>query len=188
MVAGDGTGRAGEDPDGALAALRAGQVATERQRERWLAQRLGDDTTFAGVLVDLAERAAPVAVETTAGLVARGRIAWVGVDHVALEDGDVRWLVAISAVVAVTPAPGGPPARSGREHRVDDTTLAEVLALAAAERPEVALVAVGGARVAGELVAVGVDVAVVRDGGSTRYARLDSVASARWSAADWGSG
>jgi hypothetical protein len=188
VVGGGTTGPGADDgADAAIGAWRTERAAAERERQRWLTRRLADDATFTGVLTDLAERGAPVEVETTAGVVVRGRIAWVGVDHVAVEDPPTRWLVADRALVAVT-AGASEVVPTARSAPTDDTTLVEVLALVAADRPEVALVATPGHQVGGELTSVGVDVATLVADGRVRYARLDSVSVVRWSAPDWGSG
>lgn len=176
--------------DGVAAGWRTEQAAADRGRTRWLRQQLADDTTFAAVLTALAERAEPVALGTRTGAAVRGRIAWVGPDHAAVRRDDEVVLVALRAATVVSPTSDGHVPVAGARPPGDGPTLAEVLATAAADRPRVVLVTDDGARHAGALTDVGVDVAVVHgEQGVVRYARLDSVAEVWLSAPDaWGSG
>jgi hypothetical protein len=147
------------------AAARVDEAARGRARERWLRRAASEEATVRGVLVDLAERRAPVAVHTTAGRAHNGEICAVGGDFVALRTrAGTDVLVACDAVVAVRTRPGAPVATGDRPLRLG-IDLAQVLDRLAAERERVLLVPRSGAdasAVAGVLVAAGHDVLTVR--------------------------
>lgn len=160
---------------------RAEEAAGSRSRERWLRQQAAEDARFAGVLVDLAEQGAGVAVRTTAGRTVHGRIAAVARDFCVLRhDGGSATFLTFGAVATVRPEPG---------HRAGDADsarisasalgLADVLARLAPERHRVRIVVDGGGEaVAGELRSVGADVATVRldgDPPATVYVQLAAV-------------
>jgi len=165
-----------------VADARADEAAGERVRERWLRQQAEEAGTFAGVLVDLAESSATVAVTVTAGRRYLGRIVAVGADFVALRGENGRLvLLTLAAVAQVRPAPPGRrvagEAREVTAAPPPDVTLADVLAQAVDGRPRLS-VHLAGDSLAGELRAVGADVLSVSvDGQVSRlaYARLASV-------------
>ena len=162
----------------AIAATRADDAAMARSRARWLVQQATEEGTFAGVLVDLAERREPVLLTTTAGRRHRGRVHALGADFVALTTGSGSTvLVALRAVAAVRTMPGVGPVAGNRTAELDQR-LSGVLAELAAERAEV-VVGAGATEVRGELRAVGKDVATLRvDGAPTMAAYVPlSVAS-----------
>ena len=161
---------------------RAGDAARSRTRERWLRRQAEEDARFAGVLVDLSEADAAVAVRTTAGRTLHGRITAVARDFCVLRHaGGTATLLAFTAVATVRPEPGYPAAEAASERSAPlDTCLADALGRMAGGRPRVRLVVEGaGEALTGELRSVGADVATMRlDGGghaSTVYVQLPSV-------------
>jgi hypothetical protein len=164
-----------------VADARADEAAGERVRERWLRQQAEEDASFAGVLLDLAERGLTVTVTGVSGRRHQGRVAALGADFVALRTETGRLtLLALDAVARVRLAP---PARgvSGSSRDVGDrsreVTLGEVLAQAAGHRPRLS-VHCGADHLLGQLRAVGADVlslAVDDHPTGMTYARLGSV-------------
>ena len=166
------------------AEARARDAVDARVRERWLRRQAEEEATFVGLLVDLAEREAAVAVTTTANRRHVGTVEAVGADFVALRTAGGRTaVVSLGAVAAATPlgaeggragAAGAPGDRGSRSVKV---AMADVLAHAAGQRPRVHVHA-GGVGVVGELRSVGADVVSVHTDGdppATAYLRLPSV-------------
>jgi hypothetical protein len=177
----------GPDLLGRLAAWAAAAAADEaiaaRSRERWLVTAAGEDATFAGVLLDLAERGAPVVVAGAHRRRHRGVIAGVGADFVVVRGADgTQVLLTHTGIASLRPEPRAAPAAGDRPVLVD-VGFAEALAALAGERPRVlAVTTVDADGVAGELRSVGRDVAVLRLDGSTRatvYVPLATVAELR---------
>lgn len=163
-----------------LSDARRTEAAAAKTRARWLRLAADQSATFAGVLVDLAERGAPVVVHSRGQRRHRGVIAAVGHDFCALRadaGGDV--LVAFRGIGSVRPEPGLPDA-GGDRLVLARVGLAEMLSIAAAERPRVLVVTtMGDEGIAGELRSVGRDVVTVRLDGPSRssaYVPLDTVA------------
>lgn len=175
-----------DDVERWAAGARARDAVDARVRERWLRRQAEDDAGFAGLLVDLAERASTVVVVTAAGRALVGAVEAVGADFVAVgTPGGRTTLVALGGVAAVKVAPGagrraaptGPAADSRPAPPPRSVTLANVLAHVVERRPRVQVYA-GAALVAGELRAVGADVATVHTDGNPpglSYVRLASV-------------
>jgi hypothetical protein len=159
---------------------RADEAARSKSRERWMRQQAVESARFAGVMLDLAEQRSQVTVHTAAGGRVHGRIRAVGRDFCLVEEaGGIPVLLALTGMVGLRPhARKVPPASSERVAPLD-TDLGLVLAGLAAERPRVRVVTAGGGEpLAGELRAVGEDVATLRlDGAppSTIYLRLASL-------------
>lgn len=182
-----GHGGAG-DIEGFLADLarwtadsRASEAAGARVRERWLRQQAAEGARFAGVLVDLAEQGAGVAVRTTGGRVLQGRVAAVAGDFCVIRhDGGMATMLAFGAIASLRPEPGhrSGDADSGRTSP-PALMLADVLARMTPERPRVRVTTEGaGEAITGELRSVGVDVATVRlegDPPGTVYLQLPCV-------------
>ncbi|MFP5377033.1 MAG: hypothetical protein ACLGIO_09670 [Acidimicrobiia bacterium] len=143
---------------------RAGEAARSRMRERWLRRQAEEDARFAGVLLDLSEAGAGVAVRTTAGRTVHGQVVAVARDFCVVRHAGMATFLAFSAVATVRPEPGyrsGDPA-SDRAAPVG-AGLGEVLAGLSGDRPRVRIVVDGGGdAVAGELRAVGADVVTLR--------------------------
>lgn len=156
------------------------EAVRARTRERWMRQRAGEEASFSGLLLDLAEQAIPVVLRTTTGRSHRGPIVAVGQDFLALSaPGSRAVFVSTGAIASIRPEPGTRvgDAPSGRSGAVP-SRLVDVLLGLSADRPRVQIHA-GGEPVAGELRSVGIDVVSVlldtRPPASV-YLRLDSVA------------
>ncbi len=157
-----------------LAEQRADAAAASRAREHWLRQAAAEEATIAGVLLDLAERAAVVVVQGGAGRSHRGRIRAVGDDFVALRTPTGDLLLRDDAIVAVR-ADG--PAPTGDRAPALAIGFAEAVAATAGDRPRVLVVARDGTGLAGQLRHVGRDVMTLRlDTAGTVYVPLASVA------------
>ena len=176
----DGT----EGIDRWLAEARAADAVDSRVRERWLRTQAVESSTWAGVLVTLAEAVTPVVVTTSAGRRHTGVVTMVGDDFIGLGGAKERpTLVSMAAIASVEPS--GSSRRSpvdGDRHQSPfvPVTLRDMLERAAADRPRLMLTA-GGTRVTGQLMGVGADVATVRtDGDPARlaYVSLASVSEA----------
>ena len=152
--------------DGALAGfvddLRRREAADARRREYWMRRRSAEEGTFSGVLIDLAERGAGVALTTAAGRVLRGTLQSLGNDFVGLgAPGGESTLIPLGAVTSLRADPDSPPSRGDRPVRVDadwTTTLTEL----AADQPKVSLHGLAGDRLAGVLWSVGRDLLTLR--------------------------
>src|SRR3954447_4006003 len=164
---------------------RATEAARSRTRERWLRQQAVEGARLAGVALDLAERRAPVIVRTASGRTYRGKLAAIGSDFWMLgADRGHPCLLAVTAVgsLRVAPGAGGPswdPELVGDREGGLDMSMADALAVIAADRPHVSLGVSGDADLlTGELRAVGVDVLTLRSGAqpaTTTYVPLSSV-------------
>jgi len=149
------------DPAAWLSEVRADEVAAGRTRVAWLARQAGEESTLRGVLLDLAERGAPVVAELADASSVRGTLRAVGLDLAIIEPaGGGTAVLALAALWAVRPS-GGNAVVWGDRPIVESSTMQHVLADWSEARPEVTLRTVGGT-VQGELVHVGSDVAVVR--------------------------
>lgn len=171
------------------AEARVDEAARARSRQRWMEQAAAEDTTFASVLADLAERARPVLVQTATGRRHRGVVVAIGVDFVAVHtDTGADVLVALGAVTAVRSGPGSQPAHSGRAVTLS-RHLADAIAAMAEDRPRVTVSTggtagsagsgAGGEAVNGILRSVGRDVLTLRMDGDSRanvYVPLHAVA------------
>lgn len=156
-----------------LAEQRADAAAASRARERWLRQAADEEAVVAGVLLDLAERAATVVVQGVANRTHRGVVRAVGEDFVALRTGTGDVLLPFDAMVAVR-AEGA--AGGGERAHALDVSFAEAVAAVGGDRPRVLVVARDGSGLSGELRSVGRDVATLRLADATYYVPLASVA------------
>lgn len=160
---------------------RSGEAARSRMRERWLRQQAMEDARFAGVALDLAERRTGVSVRTTTGRTLHGRIEAVARDFCLLRhDGGAATLLALAAMATVRPDAGQRAVEADSERTpAVDTSLSDVLAALAGDRPRVRVVVEGGGEaVAGELRAASGDVATLRldsDPPAIIYVQLASV-------------
>lgn len=159
-----------------LAEQRADAAVASRARERWLRQAADEEAVVAGVLLDLAERAATVVVQGVANRTHRGLVRAVGEDFVALRTGNGDVLVPFDAIVAIR-AEGQPTGGGERAHALD-IAFAEAVAAIAGDRPRVLVVARDGTGLSGQVRSVGRDVAVLRltDAADVVYVPLASVA------------
>ena len=161
----------------------ADAAADARARQRWLRQAADEDATFAGVLLDLAERRTPVVVHGRAGRRHRGTVVAVGADFVVVRATDgADAIVPFPGIASVRPEPGAPAPAGDRSPSID-VTFAEALAAVAEDRPRVLLVTtVDTDGVAGELKSVGRDVVTLRLDGAhrpTTYVPIASIAELR---------
>jgi len=179
-----------EGDDALLAALNrlvadelAADAATERAKARILRRAAEESATFAGVAVELAERAEVVVARMTTGRSHRGTVLAVGRDFLVLGDPPgPPALLAMAAVAWLRPQPTArrPVDTAGDRRAPLDVALAVLLAGLAGDRPRVQMVASGDAQLlSGELRAVGLDVATLRlDGEQTAlaYVRISGLA------------
>lgn len=160
------------------AEARVDEAARARARERWLQQQAAEETSFSGVLADLAERDRPVLVHCSTGRRHRGTIRAIGVDFVALhtdQGNDV--FLRLTAINAVRTQPRETQALSGRVLHLH-LPLIEAIAELADERPRVLVITASADHFAGELRSVGRDVLALRIDGdrkATIYVPLDAV-------------
>lgn len=172
-------GLGGPDLMGSLARwaaeASADEAARARASERWIRQQAAEETTFASVLVDLAERHVNVMIQTTSGHRHRGSVRALGQDFVAVVDGRRESVIALRSVVSVRTQPRDAAAHSGRAV-VLDLRLAEVIFAMAEDRPRVQVVTDADTS-SGELRSVGRDVITIRADGSRAnvYIPLDAV-------------
>ncbi|MGH9164593.1 MAG: hypothetical protein ACRDZW_03635 [Acidimicrobiales bacterium] len=178
-----------DEVDGLLADLarwtgehRSAAAAESRVRQRWLRQQAVEDARFAGLVLDLSERATTVVVRTITGRSVRGRIVAVAADCCLIGlDGGPPTLVRLEAMASVRPEPGRRATEADAERAAPAAaTMADVLAGMAAERPRVRIGLVGPEEpFTGELRAVGADVVTIRldgDAAAVVYLRLAAVA------------
>lgn len=147
-------------------------AARERAHERVLRETAELESTFIGVVLDLAEQGTAVVVRTAAGRTHRGKVIGVGAGAIAVrDDGRPPVLIATAAVTSVRPhaEPDGRPRDvSGGRPAPLDLSLVRLLAVLAEERPRVQVSCAGEEPLAGELRSVGTDVLTVRLDGDRR--------------------
>ena len=157
---------------------RVDEAARRRARERWLRRQAEEEGSLAGVLADVAERGAPVAVHVRGGRRHRGEVRALGADFVAVRSADADVIIALAAVTSVRTRPGEV-STIGDRSIATSLRLIDVLAGLAAEGAGVLLVMAGGDdAVAGALRAVGQDVLRVRVAGAppvTAYIPVDAI-------------
>ncbi len=159
---------------------RGDEAAGARRRERWLARQAAEDLSLVGVLVSHAEKGSIVAVSTCSGGRHVGRLLAAGSQLLTLEVTGAHAYLRVDAIETVRPLPGsGDNSLEPRGHRggADPIGLGEVLELLVEDRPDLTLVTTSGETLAGELVSVGRDVALVRPAGQqvVAYAPLASL-------------
>ena len=156
---------------------RVDEAARLRARERWLRHQAEEEGSLAGVLTDVAERGAPVALHVRGGRRHRGEVRALGSDFVALRSADTDVIVALAAVTSLRTLPGEA-ATIGDRSIATSLSLVDVLTGLAAERAAVLLVLAGGDdAVAGAIGSVGQDVVTVRLAGvaGTAYVPVDAI-------------
>ncbi|MDZ7673935.1 MAG: hypothetical protein U5K30_02535 [Acidimicrobiales bacterium] len=140
------------------------EAARARIRARWLRIQAEGDATFAGALLDLAERDRPVVLDV-GGHRVRGVLVGVGGDFVAVRSDQAQQvLVRTDDIVAVRAEPGTGEVSGDRSARYD-LTLDAVMGPIAADRPDVLVRSRDGVVVRGELRSAGIDVLALRVGG-----------------------
>ncbi len=152
-----------------LSDARTEGSAAARSRERWLHRAAQEGATVVGILLDLAERGAPVAISVAGGRRHHGTVQALGRDFVALRaPSGSEVLLVVSAMVVVRPAPQVDVAL-GERVLTTDLRLADVLSELAGERARLLVVSGDGSdAVAGEAQAVGRDVMVLQGDGPFR--------------------
>ena len=162
-----------------LAGQRADAAAAARARERWLRQQAAEETVFAGVLLDLAERGRGVVVHGAGQRRHRGTVRAVAEDFLAFHTVEgVDVLLRYEGIAALRPQGGGDALVGDRPHALD-MTMAEAVAALVADRPRVLVVTLDGSALSGEVRVAGRDVLVLRldgDAASVAYVPLASVA------------
>jgi hypothetical protein len=144
---------------------RVDEAARLRARERWLRHQAEEEGSLAGVLADVAERGASLALHVRGGRRHRGEVAALGSDFVALRSAGADVIVALAAVTSMRTLPGEA-STIGDRSVATSHRLVDVLAGLAAERAAVLLVLAGGDEaVAGALRSVGQDVVGMRVAG-----------------------
>jgi hypothetical protein len=161
-----------------LGELRVDDDARARARRHWLRTAAEEDASLPGVLLDLAERGATVAVVTTLGRRHHGPVVVVGEDFVALRTGTDRHVVLRLDGVATIRVVDDGVAPLGDREVAATLLLVDVLIGLSADRLDASLLLASGDQVAGEVRSVGHDVVVVRTHDAphtTTYVRLDSI-------------
>jgi hypothetical protein len=150
-----------------VADARVDEDAMRRARERWLQDVALQEATLGGVLADLAERHAPITVETSAGRRHHGVVHVIGADFAALRTRpSTEVVVSLAAIEVVRTAPSVD-ATLGDRMLSTELRLADVLERLAAERAQAMVVLRRGDQaVIGQLRSVGHDVVVVRAPGA----------------------
>jgi hypothetical protein len=166
-----------------LATARADEAVAARARQRWLRVAADESASFAGTLLDLAERGALVLVSTPADRRHRGVLVGVGADFVALRTPQGTGVFLAFAGIASVRVENAGSIPAGDRIVLVELGLAEALAALAPDRPRVLIVSTASTDgVAGELQSVGRDVAVVRpdgDSGAVVYLPLATIAEVR---------
>jgi hypothetical protein len=157
---------------------RVDEAVQRRTRERWLRHQADQAATFTGVLVDLAERGAPVALQLLGGTSVVGALRTIGADFCALRVAGTTSLVVLDAVSTVRGAPASS-SLSGDRVTACELRFVDVVSELANDRERVHVVPAGaGAPLTGQLRAVGQDIATIRCDGdppATVYVRLAAV-------------
>jgi hypothetical protein len=162
------------------AAQRVASAAAGRARERSLREQAATLATWTGILVDLAEKRAPVTV-VLANQRRRGRLVGVGSDFFVLDASPARTALGRSdAVTSLWPEDAAASLPAGGRMATIDLSLMMALALLAEERSPIRLTTTTGLEIAGALLAAGEDVLTVRTDSSAISAT--SATSARRSA------
>lgn len=161
-----------------VADARNADAAAARARQRWLQVQADESATFAGMLVDLAERGEPVVIHGRGGRRHRGSITAVASDFCALRTsggGDV--VLAFVGIGSIRPdaRTTGP---SGDRTVRAELGLAEMLSVLVVDHPRVLIVTTAEAGgIAGELRSVGRDVVTVHLDGAPRASVYVAIAS-----------
>lgn len=166
-----------------IAEARVDDAVATRERARWAARRAEEDATFAGALVDLAERQAVVRLQVRGGHDLVGTPVALGPDCVAVTTAGGQAFVRLHHLTAIRSLPGhglvptGPPPAAVR---AITRTLHDVVGDATAERADVHVLLDDGRDARGTLRAMGVDVLTLREnneGNATVLVSFDAVAA-----------
>jgi hypothetical protein len=129
-------------------------AARSRSRTRWQHQLAIEEGTWPGLLCDLAETEARTVIDTHIGRRLQGSIVAVGADFVTVATtagGHVVLATAAISAIHLAPGQSGP---IGRVSPPDQTTLRELLAELAAEKPVLTWHLTDRTSVVGQLVGV----------------------------------
>ena len=149
-----------------LADCQVDDAATARARQRSLEQQAAQESTIAGVLLDLAERGRPVTLKTVGGQVCDGQIIAAGADFVfVLDENSGELIIPTRAIATIRTSPTDRPVTGARQ--LSPVVLADTLDELAADHAHV-LVAVGDENVSGLLQTAGTDVIAVAVKGARR--------------------
>ena len=144
---------------------RGSEARRSRTSRRWLEQQALEEARLSGVFLSASEDGATVTVRTTSGNTYSGQIDDVAADYCTLRtSAGASVSVRYSAVTLIQPDRGlrAVAAADARSAPIG-TTLVEMLADHAPERPDVTFVCAGQTdAVPGQLIAVGVDVATLQ--------------------------
>ena len=153
---------------------RTDHAARGRSRAGWLRRQAAEAATLAGVLIDLAERAAPVTLETEAGPY-EGYVEVVTTRVCVLrrEDGGAT-LVALAAVTALH---GQDALATGDRAPALELDMAGALSALCADRSAVTIALVGGGQVTGALETVGAELLSLKGDRGSVLVVLDAVAA-----------
>lgn len=149
-----------------IAEARVDDAAAARERARWVTRRAEEDATFAGALVDLAERQSVVRLQLRGGHEIVGTPVALGPDCVAVVTQQGRAFVRLRHLTAVRSLPGHGLVPSGPRPtatRAVTRTLHDVVGDATAERIDVHVLLDDGRDAWGTLHATGVDVLTLRE-------------------------
>ncbi len=142
-----------------LADYQVDEAAAARARQRSLEQQAAQESSIAGVLLDLAERGRPVTIKTAGGQVCYGQIVAVGADFVFVRDeneGDL--LIPTTAIATIGTVATDRPVTGDRP--LSSVVLTDTLDELVADQAHVA-VSVGDECVRGLLQTAGSDVIAV---------------------------
>ena len=114
-----------------------------------------EEGTWPGLLCDLAETAAAVVIDTTVGRRFQGAIVAVGRDFVTVTTTAGGHVVVASAAISAIQLGPGQPAPTGRALEANQTTLRELLAELALDKPTLTWHLSRRTAVTGQLVGVG---------------------------------
>ena len=144
---------------GWLADHQVDEAAAARARQRSLEQQAAQESSIAGVLLDLAERGRPVTIKTAGGQVCHGQIVAAGADFVFVRDeNEGELLIPTTAIATIGTAATDRPVTGARP--LSSVVLADTLDELVADQAHVA-VSVGGECVSGLLQTAGADVIAV---------------------------
>ena len=142
-----------------LADYQVDEAAAARARQRSLEQQAAQESSIAGVLLDLAERGRPVTIKTAGGQVCYGQIVAVGADFVFVRDeNEGELLIPTTAIATIGTAATDRPVTGDRP--LSSVVLADTLDELVADQAHVA-VSVGDECVSGLLQTAGADVIAV---------------------------
>lgn len=157
---------------------RVADSIAARDAGHWQRQQATDEASFSGLLLDLVEQQAAVAMETSWGVLHVGALVGIGHDHVAIAPiGRPPVVLQLGSVTSVRVDDLALARRvpSARPLPEDSPTLGEVLAPLAAQRAKVTYrTSASGGRRTAELRAVASDMAILEEpaSGTTHYVPL----------------